>query len=655
MDNADWSPDFGYVSTALPNWATKRPQRIAILGDFGAGALSGRLDSGPELARRKPLKVEFDTLDDALARLALTLRLPIGPEQTAVTLEIAELEAFHPDEIYRNLELFAALASLRKRLNQPASFAAAAAEVMKWADVPKISAGALAVRQRSRGSSLRAGSSLDDFARLTGRAASSAAADEPVDRLLRRVVGPFVVPAASPNKDALVAAVDQALSDLMRAVLHQPEFQNAESLWRGVDFLLRRLETGPQLQVHLFDVSAEEFAADLSANADLSESGLYAMLAGKPSEDADGGYTWIAGCYEFAATPPHAELLGRMAQVAAAANAPFLTAIATDAFTDRKEPPHRLVAAAFQALRSMPAASFLGLVGPSFLLRHPYGKRSDPIASFGFEEFSRSSGLRGMLWGHPALLALSVLGVRGGQLTIGDLPFHHYVDAGGDSVALPCTDRLINTQGSALLRDFGINAVMAHKGEPLVRLAGLEAVNGDGLAAAPAGKPVARSGARVLVQGKLDARPQVVASWAPGTRSQTAGPATAPPAAAPATAEATQDSATPADAQVDDEALLAALAAGAGTADAALAAGAAAGETAAAPAAEASAEAAAAAEAAATEEAPADGGTGDPELDALLASLESADAPAADSAAAPAAAEDDGMDPELAALLKSLG
>jgi type VI secretion system protein ImpC len=41
----------------------------------------------------------------------------------------------------------------------------------------------------------------------------------------------------------------------------------------------------------------------------------------------------------------------------------------------------------------------------------------------------------------------------------------------GDAIALPCTDRLINTNASALLRDYGINAVMAHKGEALVRLA----------------------------------------------------------------------------------------------------------------------------------------------------------------------------------------
>jgi type VI secretion system protein ImpC len=91
----------------------------------------------------------------------------------------------------------------------------------------------------------------------------------------------------------------------------------------------------------------------------------------------------------------------------------------------------------------MPGASYLALLAPRFLLRHPYRKKSDPISSFAFEEFSRSAGLRGMLWGHPALLALCVLGVSGGQLTIGDLPFHYFADADGDRVALPCTERLL--------------------------------------------------------------------------------------------------------------------------------------------------------------------------------------------------------------------
>src|SRR5262249_33644895 len=154
-------------------------------------------------------------------------------------------------------------------------------------------------RTRARGATLAAGGSLDDFARLTGRPSVAEGADDAVSGLMRSIVGPFIVPQASPQKDALVGAVDRALSDAMRALLHQPDFQNIESLWRGADFLLRRLETGPQLQVHLFDIGAEEFAADLSSVSDLSETGLYKLLAEQPSQDPDGGYTYIAACYRF--------------------------------------------------------------------------------------------------------------------------------------------------------------------------------------------------------------------------------------------------------------------------------------------------------------------------------------------------------------------
>ncbi|WP_198937971.1 type VI secretion system contractile sheath domain-containing protein, partial [Pelomonas sp. KK5] len=515
---SDFTPNFGGVSLPAPTWAPKRPLRIALLGDFGAGALRGRLDKGAALAKRKPLKVEFDTLEDALARLALKLTLPLGAEGAPVEVEISELESFHPDELYRNLEVFSALASLRKRLNNSSTFAAAAAEVQAMGGEAAQSASCISRHGRARGGAPAGSAKLDDFARLTGRASVSSQADDSIGTLLKNIVGPFVKPAAAPNKDALVATVDAALTDAMRAVLMQGDFQNAESLWRGVDFLLRRLETSHQLQVHLIDISAEELAADLSAVDDLSESGLYKLLVEAPSQDADGGYGYIAGLYQFEATPPHAELLGRAARVAAHAGAPFITAIVADTFTDRKEEPHRLVKQAFTALKEMPDASYLALMTPAFLLRHPYGKKSDPIQSFAFEEFSRSSGLRGMLWGHPALLALSVLCVPGGKLAIDDLAFHYYVDEDGDSMALPCTKRLINTHAAGMLRTWGINGVMAHKGEALVRLAGLSAINDDGLASgtAPRKKPSDSRGA-IGTAKSGSGKPEV--DWAPAQRT----------------------------------------------------------------------------------------------------------------------------------------
>jgi len=281
-DSSDWAPNFGGISLPAPKWAAKRPVRIALLGDFSSGALAGRLESSAALAKRKPLPVEFDTLEDALARMKLKLQLPLGAEGAPVEIDVSELESFHPDQLYANLEIFSALASLRKRLNTPSTFAKAAAEVQGWSKGAGKRASSVNRRARARGAAPSSGATLDDFARLTGRPAVAKSADDSLDALLRSLVGPFVVPAANPNKDALVATVDKALSDAMRAVLHQPDFQNAESLWRGVDFLLRRLETSHQLQVHLIDLSAEEFAADLSAVTDLSETGLYKLLVEKP-------------------------------------------------------------------------------------------------------------------------------------------------------------------------------------------------------------------------------------------------------------------------------------------------------------------------------------------------------------------------------------
>jgi type VI secretion system protein ImpC len=619
-DSTDWIPNFGGISLPAPKWAAKRPVRIALLGDFSSGALAGRLESGAALAGRKPLPVEFDTLEDALARMKLKLQLPLGAEGAPVEIEVSELESFHPDQLYANLDIFSALASLRKRLNTPSTFAKAAAEVQGWSKGAGQRASSVNRRARARGAAPSSGSTLDDFARLTGRPAVAKSADHSLDALLRSLVGPFVVPAANPNKDALVATVDKALSDAMRALLHQPDFQNAESLWRGVDFLLRRLETSHQLQVHLIDLSAEELAADLSGATDLSETGLYKLLVEKPSQDAEGGYTYLCGAYQFDATPPHADLLGRAAVIAAHAGAPFITAINTDPFIDRKEPPHRLVRDAFAALKAMPDASYLGLIGPRFLLRHPYGKRSDPISSFAMEEFTNEDGLRGMLWGHPSLLAMCVLAVRGGQMTIDDLPFHHYVDADGDSVALPCTDRLINTHASTMLRDYGINGVMAHKGEALVRLAGLEAINGDGLAAPGGSGRKAPSDTRFALRSKPERDDKVKVDWSPAQRKAgTVGVASAPQRLADDTEPTEPASAFEAEAtETPSAAAEPTTADGTSSPDVA------------------------------TSAAPADDTS---ELDALLASL-SDDAPAADATAV--AGEEPAMDPELEALLKSL-
>jgi len=480
-------PNFGEIDTTIPEWAPKRPVRIVLMGDFSASGAAGRLETGDDLASRKLLPVDFDSLEDVLARLDVRLAVPLGSEG-GIELEFSnDLDDFHPDELYDNVEVFSELYSLGGRLGN----SSVATEVLSWADdgnKPVSRSG----RQRSHSGAPAADAKLSDLAELEGTE-PDIDTDVDIDDLVRAIVGPFVEPADSPNVGSLQESVDEAMSDAMRAILHNSEFQNLESLWRGLDLLVHRVDTSPRLQLLLLDMSADEFSADLAKADDLSESGLYSLLVDKPSQEENGGVSMICGLYRFEASPPHIELLGRMSKIAAHAGATFVTSMAGDTLMDRKKEPHPLVAKGFEALRGLTEAARLTLLTPRFMLRYPYGQRSDPISEFEFEEFTPSSGLRGMLWGHPAFLAVCALAGSGGRnLSIGDLPFYYMVDEHGDQIALPCTERLINTDKATQLSQFGICSVMAYKGQPEVRFGGLETVNGVPMELQVSGKPEAQ-------------------------------------------------------------------------------------------------------------------------------------------------------------------
>lgn len=491
------TPHFGSLQAAAPGWADERPTRIAILGDFSGGAAAGRLETGAALAARKPIAVEFDTLDAAMARLKVGLTLPLGQGGASVAIDLPSLDALHPDALYAQLDVFSAVAKLRERLTNSSTFAAAAAEVRGGSQLSnQVKVSSLHAGERAKSAAPAADASLDDLSRLLGKPiADLPKPQDPtgIDALVREVVSPFVLPATDPQQGALIAAVDAALSDLMRAVLHHPELQNIEALWRGVDFLLRRLETGPDLIVHLIDISAEEFAADLSRTDELSETGLYQLLVKRQAELADGGYALILGTYELDTAAAHAELLGRAAQIAAQAQAPFVAGLSLDAAKLFAQPDAALdqaSALAWQGLRNLPAASYLALIAPRFMLRLPYGKRSDPIERFAFEEFDAAEGAASLLWGHPALLVATLLAspdaLENGpsDLLVDDLSVHHSVDADGDPIALPCTQRLITTDAATTLAQRGVMAAVAHKGQPELRVAGLFAFNGEPLSIA---------------------------------------------------------------------------------------------------------------------------------------------------------------------------
>ncbi|MEL6207506.1 MAG: type VI secretion system contractile sheath large subunit, partial [Pseudomonadota bacterium] len=304
-----------------------------------------------------------------------------------------------------------------------------------------------------------------------------------VEDLVARVVGPYIVDAPDPGAKELTAAIDQALSTTMSLILHHPDVQAIEAQWRALDFLARRIETGADVALTLYDVSAEEVAVDLATTADPAESGLYRMLSGTAAGDE--GFAVVAGLYTFEATPPHAELLARIGGIASRLGAPFLAALEPHAADASLQEAHPSVAEAFGALAALSEADAVGLVAPPVLLRRPYGAKSDPVDAFAYEEFDRAEGLTGLLWGNPVLVAATLLAANrgpGSALELDDMPYHITTDRHGDQVALPATQRIMTESRVAAAQGWGVMPVLATRGGDRVRLGGFHAVTGRPLA-----------------------------------------------------------------------------------------------------------------------------------------------------------------------------
>jgi pilus assembly protein FimV len=247
--------------------------------------------------------------------------------------------------------------------------------------------------------------------------------------------------------DALQDAYDSDdRTELMNQLLHHPEFQALEACWRGVDWLLRRVQNEQLVEVVLLDVSRDEFAADLTSQEDLAQCGLYKLLIEKATQGPKGKpWAVFVGLYAFDATPKDADLLGRMARIGRHAAAPFLAAVPVKVLDAKYKVPAE-AEPAWEELRKLADAAMLGLATPRFLLRLPYGGNTKSIDAFEYEEFSTKPDGKVHLWGNPALACACLLaqsfartgwGFKPGAVNqLADMALHTYTDDDDDVVAL---------------------------------------------------------------------------------------------------------------------------------------------------------------------------------------------------------------------------
>src|SRR5499427_3931244 len=127
--------------------------------------------------------------------------------------------------------------------------------------------------------------------------------------------------------EAIIAQLDKKLTEQINLILHHPDFQKLEGAWRGLHYLVNNTETDEMLKIRFMNISKLELGKTLKRfkGTAWDQSPMfkkvyeqeYGQFGGEP-------FGCLVGDYYFDQTPPDVELLGEMAQVAAAAHAPFI-------------------------------------------------------------------------------------------------------------------------------------------------------------------------------------------------------------------------------------------------------------------------------------------------------------------------------------------
>ena len=286
--------------------------------------------------------------------------------------------------------------------------------------------------------------------------------------------------------DQMIAEIDRALSRQMDQIIHQPQFQQLESAWRGLKLLVDRTDFRENIKLDVLHVTKDELLEDFDNAGDITRSGLYkhvytagyGQFGGEPLGAMLGNYT-------FGPSSPDIKLLSYVASVGAMAHAPFVMAAGPEFFNLKSFqdlPSIKEVSDIFEgpahtkwrSLREMEDSKYLAATLPRFLLRTPYDGLENPVRSFGYNEAIDGQHDH-YLWGNTAFLMATrltesfaryrwcpnIIGPQSGG-TVEDLPVHLYESLGQLQAKIP-TEALISDRKEYELAEAGFIALTLRK------------------------------------------------------------------------------------------------------------------------------------------------------------------------------------------------
>jgi type VI secretion system protein ImpC len=303
---------------------------------------------------------------------------------------------------------------------------------------------------------------------------------------------------------AYVAELDRKISEQMNLIMHHADFQKLESAWRGLHYLVNNTETDQQLKIRVMNISKKELGKTLKRYKGTAwdQSPIfkkvyeeeYGQLGGEP-------YGCLVGDYYFDHSPPDVELLNGIAEVAAAAHAPFIAAanhtlLGFDSWNELSNPRDlaKITStpdyAAWRSLRESSDSRYLALAMPRTLSRLPYGAKTDPVEEFDFEEDTSGGDSSKYCWQNAAYaMAVNInrsfkmygwcsriRGIESGGAVEG-LPVHTFPsDDGGVDMKCP-TEIAITDRREAELDKLGLLPLVHRKNSDMAAFIAAQSLN----------------------------------------------------------------------------------------------------------------------------------------------------------------------------------
>ncbi|MEM1431410.1 MAG: type VI secretion system contractile sheath large subunit, partial [Pseudomonadota bacterium] len=304
--------------------------------------------------------------------------------------------------------------------------------------------------------------------------------------------------------ESIIAQIDKKLTEQVNLILHHKDFQQLESAWRGLHYLVNNTETDEMLKIRVLNISKKDLHKTLRKfkGTAWDQSPIFKKIYEEEFGQFGGEpYGTLVADYHFDHSPPDVELLGEMSKVAAAAHAPLITGanptlFQMDSWSELANPRDLTKIfqtpeyAAWRSLRESEDSKYVGLAMPRFLGRLPYGSKTDPIEEFAFEEDTEGADSNKYSWVNAAYgMAVNInrsfkeygwcsriRGIESGG-AVENLPSHTFpTDDGGVDQKCP-TEIAISDRREAELAKNGMMPLIHRKNSDIAAFIGAQSLH----------------------------------------------------------------------------------------------------------------------------------------------------------------------------------